>query len=151
MLKRLARTTPFYKLRASFLRMAGYKIGKKVFINEDLIIIDKYNDGHLLTIEDRAAIAARVTLVLSSEPHFSRIKPFVPLGHGPITIKNDAWIGTGVIIFPGVTIGEGAIVGAGAVVTKDVPDFSAVVGSPAKVIKTFDIDKNKLKDVKLFE
>ena len=150
-LKRMAKTAPFYRLRASFLRLAGYNIGKKVFINEDLIIIDKYDDSRLLTIEDRVAIAARVTLVLSSEPHYSRIKPFIPLGHGTIQIKNDAWIGTGVIIFPNVTIGEGAIIGAGAVVTKDVPDFSVAVGSPAKVIKTLDIDKDKLKDVELFE
>ena len=34
----------------------------------------------------------------------------------------------------GITIGEGALVGAGAVVTKDVPDFAIVAGSPARVV-----------------
>lgn len=53
----------------------------------------------------------------------------------PITIGNDVWIGTRVIVFEGVTIGDGAIVASGAVVTKDVPPFAVVGGVPAKVIK----------------
>ena len=149
--KKLAKSAPFYQLRALSLKWAGYKIGENVFVNEDLIIIDKYSDSHLLTIGDRVAIAARVTLVLSSEPHYSRIKPFVPLYHGPINIKNDAWIGTGTIILPNVVVGEGAIVGAGSVVTEDVPDYSVAVGSPARVIKKLNIEKDQLHDVALFE
>lgn len=51
------------------------------------------------------------------------------------TIGNDVWIGNGAIVINGVTVGDGAIIGAGAVVTKDVPPYSIVVGSPARVIK----------------
>lgn len=50
-------------------------------------------------------------------------------------------IGAGASILPGVTVGEYAIVGAGAIVTKDVPDYAVVVGSPAKVVKTLDKEK----------
>jgi len=57
---------------------------------------------------------------------------------GPITIHDEAWIGTGAIILSGVTIGEGAVVGAGSVVIKDVPANAIVVGNPAKVIKYRD-------------
>lgn len=51
------------------------------------------------------------------------------------TIGNDAWIGTGTLIKSGVSIGDGAIIGAGSVVTKDVPPFSIVGGSPAKLLR----------------
>lgn len=52
-----------------------------------------------------------------------------------VTIGNDVWIGTRVIIMPGVTIGDGVIIGAGAIVTKDVPNYTVVAGVPAKVIR----------------
>jgi acetyltransferase-like isoleucine patch superfamily enzyme len=54
---------------------------------------------------------------------------------GKTTIGNDVWIGVNAIIMDDVTIGDGAIIGAGAVVTKDVPPYAIVVGSPAKVIR----------------
>ncbi|WGW00514.1 CatB-related O-acetyltransferase [Vibrio sp. YMD68] len=50
-------------------------------------------------------------------------------------IGNDVWVGASAIILKGVKVGDGAIVGAGAVVTKDVPEYSIVVGNPAKVLK----------------
>lgn len=53
----------------------------------------------------------------------------------PITIEDDVWIGARAIILKGVRIGKGSVVGAGSVVTKDVPRYSIVAGSPAKVIK----------------
>ena len=53
----------------------------------------------------------------------------------PITIHDEAWIGTGAIILSGVTIGEGAVVAAGAVVTRDVPAGAIVAGNPARIIK----------------
>lgn len=53
----------------------------------------------------------------------------------PIHIGNDVWIGARSIIMDGVSIGDGAIVAAGSVVTKDVPPYAVVGGSPAKIIK----------------
>jgi maltose O-acetyltransferase len=54
----------------------------------------------------------------------------------PVTIGDDVWIGSRVMILPGVKIGKGSIIGAGAVVTKDVPEYSIVGGVPAKVIRS---------------
>jgi phosphonate metabolism protein (transferase hexapeptide repeat family) len=50
-----------------------------------------------------------------------------------VTLGHDVWIGHGAILLPGVTVGNGAVIGAGAVVTKDVPDFAIVVGTPGKI------------------
>jgi maltose O-acetyltransferase len=64
--------------------------------------------------------------------------PMWQQGFGPrmrVTVGDDVWIGTRVIIMPGVTIGRGAIIGAGAVVTKDVPEYAVAAGVPAKVIR----------------
>ena len=49
-------------------------------------------------------------------------------------VKEGASIGANAVIVCGNTIGKNAMIGAGAVVTKDVPDFALVVGSPAKII-----------------
>ncbi|MBQ0943105.1 CatB-related O-acetyltransferase [Ideonella sp. 4Y16] len=51
------------------------------------------------------------------------------------TIGNDVWIGHGAFILPGVTIGDGAVIAAMSVVTKDVPPYAVVAGSPAVVKK----------------
>lgn len=59
----------------------------------------------------------------------------------PVTLGDDVWIGHGAVVLPGVTIGTGAAVGAGAVVTKDVPPFTVVVGSPARPLRErFPVD-----------
>jgi acetyltransferase-like isoleucine patch superfamily enzyme len=49
------------------------------------------------------------------------------------TIGNDVWIGHGAFILPGVHIGDGAVIAAMSVVTKDVPPYAVVAGSPARV------------------
>ena len=55
--------------------------------------------------------------------------------NGAIKIGNDVWIGTQSIILSGVTIGDGAVIAANSTVTSDVPAYSIVAGTPAKVIK----------------
>lgn len=54
---------------------------------------------------------------------------------GGITIADNAWLGTGVIVLDGVRIGDGAVVGAGAVVINDIPEDSIAAGVPARVVK----------------
>jgi acetyltransferase-like isoleucine patch superfamily enzyme len=53
----------------------------------------------------------------------------------PIVIEDDAWLGFNVTVLGGVSIGRGAIVASGSLVTKDIPAFCLVAGSPAKVVR----------------
>ena len=54
---------------------------------------------------------------------------------GRCEIGHDVWIGAGAMILNAARVGTGAVVGAGAVVTRDVPPFAIVVGSPARVTR----------------
>ena len=54
-------------------------------------------------------------------------------------IGNDVWIGYEAVVMAGVHIGDGAIIASRAVVTKDVPPYTIVGGTPAQEIqKRFD-------------
>ncbi|MBM4432191.1 MAG: acyltransferase [Chloroflexi bacterium] len=65
--------------------------------------------------------------------------PNVPIklqgtAYGKVSIGEDCWLGTNVIVLPGVTIGRGAVIGGGAVVTRDIPEMGIALGIPAKVV-----------------
>jgi virginiamycin A acetyltransferase len=67
---------------------------------------------------------------------WQRALPAAAFDERPITtIGNDVWIGAGAWLKDGITVGDGAIVGAHAVVTRDVPPYAIVAGSPARVIR----------------
>lgn len=69
------------------------------------------------------------------EPFFGYVREEL-IPRSELVIGNDVWVGQNVCILPGVRrIGDGAVLGAGSVVTKNVPDFAVVVGSPARVIR----------------
>lgn len=52
-----------------------------------------------------------------------------------VRIGHDVWIGHGAVLLPGVRVGNGAAIGAGSIVTKDVPAWHIVVGSPAHELR----------------
>lgn len=56
---------------------------------------------------------------------------------GSVTIGSGSWLGENVSILS-CNIGRNCVIGANAVVTKDIPDYSIVVGIPGRVIKRFD-------------
>ncbi|MBQ9025324.1 MAG: hypothetical protein IJ104_02940 [Methanobrevibacter sp.] len=109
------------------------KIGDNVFINSNSLLMARGG----ITIEDEVMLAANVQLLSNNHDEYDRHVLICK----PILIKKGAWIGAGASILPGVTVGKYAIVGAGAIVTKDVPDYAVVVGSPARVVKTLDKEK----------
>ena len=130
-----------HSIRIGFLRLSGITIGKNSYVNMNVHFIDNYR-GNAIKIGDRVAIAPGATFIADSDPNNSKLKTIEKyLIKGEITIKDDAWIGSNVIILPNITIGEKAIVGAGSVVTKSVDDNTIVAGNPAKVIGNVELEK----------
>jgi bifunctional UDP-N-acetylglucosamine pyrophosphorylase/glucosamine-1-phosphate N-acetyltransferase len=60
----------------------------------------------------------------------------------PTVIGEDVFIGSDTMLVAPVKLGDGARTGAGAVVTKDVPEDTLVVGTPARAIRKLE-RKNK--------
>lgn len=59
-----------------------------------------------------------------------------------VIIGDGTWIGENVCII-GASIGKNCIIGANSVVTKDIPDYCVAVGSPAKIVKMFNLNSNR--------
>ena len=55
-----------------------------------------------------------------------------------IVIGENSWIGVNASIVGNVHIGHGCIIAANSFVTKNIPDYCIVAGSPAKIIKMYD-------------
>jgi serine acetyltransferase len=114
----LARILPgATSLRVSLHRARGVHIGKDVWIGYDVIL--ETSRPYLITIEDRASLSMRVTVIA----HFRETQG--------VKIEEDAFVGPGAIILPNVTIGRGAVVTAGSVVTQSVAPMTVVQGNPA--------------------
>lgn len=58
-----------------------------------------------------------------------------------VRIGEGSWIGEHVCII-GASIGKHCVIGANSVVTHDIPDYSVVVGAPARIIKKYNIEKH---------
>lgn len=104
-------------------------IGKDVFINSGC----HFQDQGGITIGDGSLIGHNVVLATINHDLLPSQKR--KNHYAPITIGSNVWIGSNAVILPGITIGEWAVVAAGAVVTKDVPPYTVVGGTPAKIIR----------------
>ena len=127
------------KNRPRILRKLGCKVGKDVFIGDNVKI--DLNHAELITIDDHAHIASGVRLLCHQRDmsDYCVGDDYAKLGYviKPIHLCKGSLVGMESFIMPGVTIGEGAIVGAGSLVTKDVPAWTVATGRPAKDVKQF--------------
>lgn len=60
-----------------------------------------------------------------------------------VVIEDNVWLGESVSVLAGVTIGRGCIIGSNSVVSKSIPPYSIAVGSPARVVKMYSIEKKE--------
>ena len=134
---------PYSKVRLRSMRKLGYKVGEQVYFPADLVISQNLvDDKAKLEIGNRVSIGPRVTILPMEHANASRVRKAVNVRTGGgVKIKDDVWIGAGVIILSGVTIGECSVIGAGAVVTKDVEPYTIVAGVPARKIKDIKMEE----------
>jgi maltose O-acetyltransferase len=107
-------------------------IGSGCFANFGLVALDVAP----ITIGDDAQIGPNVQLLTPTHPVEPGPRRDKWEAAKPITIRNNVWLGGGVVVLPGVTIGDDTVVGAGAVVTKDLPAGVLALGNPARVVRS---------------
>lgn len=82
--------------------------------------------------------------VLHSDPGYPlTLGKDVTIGHMVMlhgcTVGDNSLIGIGAVVLNGAKIGKCCLIGAKALITegKEIPDYSLVMGSPGKVVRTF--------------
>lgn len=144
-IKSLLELFHFYsKGSISYARMKGVKVGE----NCRLYTKSWGSEPFLITIGDKVTITSGVKILTHDGStwlvHDSKGNRYQH--YAPVTIGNNVFIGVNSIIMPGVTIGNRVVIGAGSTVTKDIPDNSVAVGSPARVVSSFDQIEEKIKN-----
>ncbi len=103
----------------------GVRVGNRVNIHNKALL---YRN---LKLEDDVFVGPGVCFVNDPAPRANVIRK---LGKKRTLVKKGASIGANACIMPDLVIGKYAMIGAGAVVTKNVPDYGLVYGSPAKLM-----------------
>ena len=104
-------------------------IGARTFVNFDCVMLDVAP----IRIGAACQIATSVHIVTATHPVDPEPRRLGWESADPITVGDNVWLGSGVVVCPGVTIGDDTVVGAGAVVTRDLPARVVAVGVPARV------------------
>ena len=117
------------------------EIGDNVSIEQNLHL----TCANRISIGKNTAIAANVTITDIHHP-YSDVN--LPIERQDIKVKEviigeECKIYNNVVLLPGVHIGKHVTIGANSVVNKDIPDYSVVVGIPAKVVKRYDLNNRK--------
>lgn len=99
-----------------------------------------YNQA-MVTLEDNSTLSQYAYLCTAGHKTDCTNNNASGLIVAPITLKQNAWVGTRAFVGMGVTIGEGVIVGATASVFKDVEQWTVVGGNPAKLIRRKEGEK----------
>jgi UDP-2-acetamido-3-amino-2,3-dideoxy-glucuronate N-acetyltransferase len=112
----------------------GVRIGHRCKLNAFVYVCTA------VTIEDGVMVSAGTVFTndrfpRATTPDLKALRPSEPDEHTlPTLVREGATIGANCTIGNDLTIGRFAMVGMGSVVTKSVPDFTLVLGNPARPV-----------------
>jgi acetyltransferase-like isoleucine patch superfamily enzyme len=119
-------------------------IGDGVIVGRGVTVENETSIGNYTKIQSQAYITAWMTIeehvfiapcvVTTNDNFMGRTVERFKFRKGP-TIRRGARIGANTTLLPGVEIGREAFVAAGSVVTRDVPETTLVMGSPARPLQ----------------
>jgi acetyltransferase-like isoleucine patch superfamily enzyme len=128
--------------------------GTLIRFGKDVSINDYVHIGAIqsVAIGDRVLIGSKVLITDHNHGSYGtrgehsdpRIPPSTRrLSAAPVVIEEDVWIGEFVSVLPGVRIGKGSIIGTLSTVSRDIPPYSIVAGSPARILKRYNFNTEK--------
>ncbi len=127
---------------------SGASIGENCCLGQNVNISNNVKIGNGVKIQNNVSVYEGVTIEdnVFLGPSCVFTNDLIPRASYPkgkqnylcTLIKEGASIGANATIICGHTIGKYAMVAAGSVVTKDIPDFSLVMGVPARICGKVD-------------
>lgn len=143
-------------IRSHAIIYAGNKLGKKVTTGHRVTLRENNQVGDNCVIGTLSDVQGKVIMgdycklysnvhvaSLSVLGNFVSLYPYVVLTNDPYppsddlkggTIMDYTQVGAHSTILSGVKVGENCLIGANSVVSKNVPDYSLVMGDPAKLV-----------------
>lgn len=137
----LARFTPgSTTVRPWLHRARGVKIGRNVFIGDDVYIDNEYPES--IEIQDGVQISIRAVIIAHTR------------GPGKVIIEKEAFVGPNVIVVCSagrvLRIGEGAVLSAGCVVTRNVAPHTVLTAASPQVAGHATIPLTRAKTMEEF-
>jgi len=123
-----------------------YQLKKTKIIHSSSIISDYSSIDHSSFIGNGTIVNAMCSIgkgviinTGSIVEHECVISDFVHIAPGAVLLGNvqvgaHSFVGANSVVKPGVKIGVSCTIGAGSVILEDVPDYTKVVGNPARII-----------------
>lgn len=115
------------------------RFGENIFMGNN-VVVDAHcclwaSKNSRISIGNNVALG-QCTSLISSNHKFDKKRRFSEqeMIEKDIAIGDDVWIGCNSVILCGVTVGKGSIIGAGSVISKNIPEYSVVLGNSREFV-----------------